>query len=242
MVATSTTLSPNATDANVTTAEPLVFDDDIRKSTKALGFEAYMLSKDTLRACNKINYVTMEIEEESADGSDEVGSDSEAAKKDSMFSYGFIAIQVSDLYDVIKECNETLSDGENDTDSIWDLTDQIVDIMESGSANITDILSLFEMVKNDTALYDSAISEWSKKLTKLAMNVITAARDAYKMVRDDSESGAEAVDDAKDAMTEIKYMAGKIKQLAKEMVDHKDEIYEDIMAYQETVEKELETY
>lgn len=244
---TSTPSNSTANFANLTTEAPLLeFDENIRKSAKALSYESYMVAGDTARKCYQVSVLTNKIKAETDDASDEVASDSDAAEKDSMFSYGYVMVQVTSLYDVIRECNEsfdeTSQNGSTSDPTIWEMVDVMVDEMESGEGNVFEIKEMFEAIKNSTALYDQSITSWAKQLNKLALNVETAMRDAYKMVREDPRSGEEAIDDAKDALTEVKYFANEIITLSTEMEEHKDEIYKDIDAYIETVDKGLEKY
>ena len=227
-------------DAN-STGSP--FSDAEFKSVKAIAFEVYYLTTDTLRTCKDVKAIIMKMENEAQDGSEEVASDSLAAEEDSMFAYGYVMIQVNKLYDVIQLCNETLEDSLTfDNNSLEVKADSLTNLMKTQNPNKTELVSLFESIRNDTEFFDVTISDWSNRLIGAAMNVKTAARDAYDKILEDFESGEDAKHDAKDTLNKLKYFANNVVSLAEEIKDHKKDLFKYIDPYLETTANGIKNY
>ncbi|XP_075262732.1 uncharacterized protein LOC142354344 [Convolutriloba macropyga] len=99
-------IQPN--DENAISSNNESFNNTVRRAAKAVGFEAYNILEDTRRDCNKIHAVVQLIESETNDASSEIGSDSSAAKRESIIQFGYIILQVNNLYDFVAVCNTTL--------------------------------------------------------------------------------------------------------------------------------------
>merc|ERR1712226_692098 len=171
------------------------------------------------------------VESETRDARDEIASDSSAAKQDSMFSFGYILIQVNKLYDVIDQCNSTLDISATPPDgneTVWNKSDLLSRLVIETTANKSELNLLIGSIHSDLDFYDGFISDLAQKFDKLSMNIITAARDIYTSVRDDAESGKEAERDSKESDMQLKYFTRKVMTISSEMRRIKTESFQDM--------------